>query len=226
MKAVVFDFDGLILDTETAWFRAFSQVLLEYNMELGMDVFSQGIGTHGSTLQDHIESVLEQPGIYREIAQKAYEIHKTEVAELQEREGVREYLESARQQGLKIGLATSSNREWIERFLQRLGLLDYFEQIRTSDDVELVKPDPELYVQVVAALGVEPHEALAFEDSLNGLKAAKAAGLSCVIVPNPVTANLAFEHYDLRLQSMLDQPLEQLIGQLNDSLAGQIQPQE
>jgi putative hydrolase of the HAD superfamily len=79
-----------------------------------------------------------------------------------------------------------------------------------------VKPDPELYLQAVEALGVKPEEALAFEDSANGSIAAKAAGLRCVIVPNPVTENLDFRNYDLRIRSMGDQRLSDVIHQMDE----------
>ena len=80
----------------------------------------------------------------------------------------------------------------------------------------MVKPDPELYLKAVEALGVSPEEAVAFEDSLNGLTAARSAGIRCVIFPNPVTANLAFEDYSLRFSSMTECPLDQLIGRLSE----------
>ncbi|KAF6602372.1 HAD-IA family hydrolase, partial [Bacillus sp. EKM417B] len=86
--------------------------------------------------------------------------------------------------------------------LKELGLFDEFEVIQTADDVEEVKPNPELYLKAAEHLGVEPSECLAFEDSVNGSIAAKRAGMKCVIVPNKVTSALLFEEYDHRLESM------------------------
>ncbi|MBP1994070.1 HAD family hydrolase [Paenibacillus eucommiae] len=215
IKAVVFDFDGLIIDTETTWFDSYYEVLSSYNIEFPLDVFSRCIGTHGSELQLHLEALTGNAETTRVIETSVLELHKTKMLSVEAREGVRDYLEAARRLGLRIGLASSSNRLWIDNFLAVLGLNEYFEVIKSSDDVAHVKPDPELYVQAVEALGIEPFEALAFEDSVNGSKAAKAAGLYCVIVPNPVTEKLAFENYDMRIQSMGDLPLEALIQQLN-----------
>lgn len=217
IKAVVFDFDGLILDTESVWFECYQEVLRTYKMELALEQFAPSIGTHGTEFLDYIDLTLKQPGISAEVDKAVSLLHNQKMEQLEARAGVHEYLEEAQQLGLKIGLATSSNRAWIDRFLTKLGLADYFQVIRTSDDVSKVKPDPELYTQVVTALGVEPYEALAFEDSLNGLTAAKAAGLRCTIVPNPVTSFLPFEHHDLRLTSMTEMTLTEIIDRMNES---------
>ncbi|ANF94773.1 HAD family hydrolase [Paenibacillus bovis] len=207
IKAIIFDFDGLILDTESVWFECYQEILSRYEMELTLEHFAPSIGTHGNDFIDYVEKTIGKPGIGRIIDQEVYVLHQQKMQLIEAREGVADYLHTAREMELRIGLATSSNRAWIERFLGKLGLREYFEVIKTSDDVSAVKPDPELYLRVVDELGVKPEEALAFEDSLNGLRAAKAAGLHCAIVPNPVTSLLPFEHYDLRLDSMAEMPL-------------------
>ncbi|MNE81969.1 Fructose-1-phosphate phosphatase YqaB [compost metagenome] len=83
--------------------------------------------------------------------------------------------------------------EWVEKYLDQLGIRDYFECIRTSDHVKNVKPDPELYNQALNCLGIMPDEAVAIEDSPNGSKAAAAAGMNCVVIPNNITSFLEFE---------------------------------
>lgn len=214
IKAVIFDFDGLILDTESVWFECYREVLSGYELELTLDRFAPSIGTHGTEFLDYVEETIGQPGIGSIIDQEVYKLHQQKMELIEAREGVADYLHTAREMGLRIGLATSSNRDWIEHFLGRLGLREYFEVIKTSDDVSAVKPDPELYLRATDELGVKPEEALAFEDSLNGLRAAKAAGLHCTIVPNPVTSLLPFEHYDLRLDSMAEMPLAAMLERL------------
>ena len=87
----------------------------------------------------------------------------------------------------------------------------YFEVIKTKEDVEKVKPDPALYKATIEELGIEPSEAVVFEDSLNGLKAAIAAGLKCVVVPNDVTRNLQFENHHLRIESMKEKSLKEVL---------------
>lgn len=96
-------------------------------------------------------------------------------------------------------------------FSEKINLLDYFDVIQTPDDVKNVKPDPALFKNVINLLGIEPSEAIAFEDSLNGSKAAIAAGLKCVIVPNKVTQNIDFENFHIRLNSMKEKELSKVI---------------
>lgn len=134
------------------------------------------------------------------------------LASEQERPGVRDYLETAKSAGLKIGLASSSNYEWVSSHLKRLGLFDYFDCIKTSDDVEKVKPDPALYIEAARCLGLEPKECIAFEDSAHGAQAAKTAGLNIVIFPNEVTNAMQFCEVDYRFDSMLAMPLSELVS--------------
>jgi len=102
----------------------------------------------------------------------------------------------------------------VEGQLGRLGLLGHFDCVRTADDVERAKPDPDLYLAAAECLGVAPEEAVAFEDSPNGALAAKRAGMHCVVVPNSVTAALSFCPVELRLESMLHLELDPLLARL------------
>lgn len=202
IKAVIFDFDGLIVDTESIWFDAFREVLKKENVDLSIDVFAEVVGAHNAALYERLRAlggeVLDRENIEGAAHKRYHELMAVPTL----REGVKDYLEAARQAGLKIGLASSSGREWVVGYLKKLDIFDYFQTIKTRNDVENVKPDPALYLKAVTALEVHPAEAFAFEDSLNGLKAANAAGIACVVVPNRVTANLTFEGHVLLLKSM------------------------
>ncbi|HEY6408189.1 MAG TPA: HAD-IA family hydrolase, partial [Ktedonobacteraceae bacterium] len=118
--------------------------------------------------------------------------------------------------GLKIGVASSSGHEWVDSHLARLGLIDYFDSIKCYDDVKHTKPDPELYLAVLTALGVQGYQAIALEDSPNGVIAAQRAGIFCVAVPNPVTRQLSLDHADLYLSSLSDVPLEELLVKVQE----------
>lgn len=211
LKAIIFDFDGLIVDTETIWFEAYKEILFNYGIELSLEQFSKVIGTDDTELYAYIEQNLTTPVDSMEIEASVKELVKEKLGLPVLREGVADYLREAKEIGLKVGLASSSGREWVEGFLTKLNIIQYFDVIKTRDDVHEVKPDPELYHRAVEALGVSPSEALAFEDSLNGLKAARAAGLHCAIVPNPVTAHLDFDDYSLRLSSMGEKALKHVL---------------
>ena len=119
-----------------------------------------------------------------------------------------------RRLGLKLGLASSSSCKWVEGHLKERGLRSYFDVVRAADDVRLTKPDPELYLAVLAELGVSGAEAVALENSPNGIRAAKAAGMYCVAVPNHLTRQLALDEADLRLESLAEMPLEMLLEKL------------
>lgn len=128
------------------------------------------------------------------------------------RPGVVDCLAAARRLGLRRGIASSSSRAWVVGHLTRFGLHAEFDHIACSDDVARVKPDPALYLAVLRALGVAPNRAIAFEDSPNGIAAAKAAGLFCVAVPNPITRRLPLGGADLIVESLSDVSLETLLG--------------
>jgi putative hydrolase of the HAD superfamily len=211
IEAVIFDFDGTILDTETLWYEAFVEVLKGEKVEFPLHIFARGIGTHDEGMFNYILEHVGSVERLESIKQTAYELHRKQAMLLQPREGVVDYLEYAREIGLKIGLATSSPRSWVEPFLTSHQLLHYFETLCTANDVLRIKPDPELYELATARLGIAPGKAIAFEDSLNGAKAAIAAGLKCVIVPNPVTEALPFDQYDLRLNSFTEMSLANVI---------------
>jgi len=211
IQAVVFDFDGLIVDTESLWFDVFRETMLEYECDLKIEDFAVCVGTNADVLYTKLSELARKP-IDRSVIQKVTdERYKEKIHELELREGVLNYLQAAKERGLKIGLASSSSRKWVVEFLHQFGIQDYFEVIKTSDDVKKVKPDPELYLQAVEELGVHAREALAFEDSKNGLIAAVQAGLHCIIVPNRVTRLLDFSEHVHRLSSMAEIEFDELL---------------
>lgn len=199
IKAVIFDFDGTIIDTETIWFHAYKEVLLEkFGMDLPLEEFAKIIGTTNELLFQYIEKQVGMkvdPVVIHELADRRF-LEKKGILDV--REGVREKLDEAARLGLKIGLASSSSLKWVEGFLRQFDLWDYFSVVKTKEDVEKVKPDPALYLRALEDLEVEPHEALAIEDSANGAMAAVASGMKCVVIPNQVTAYSNFHEKTTR----------------------------
>lgn len=212
LKAVVFDFDGTLMDTETCAYDAFCIIYKEYGQELALDAWSLGIGTHGgfdpySNLQELAGRELNR----EEIKKRFAALHDTNIERVSLLPGVLERLEEAKRLGLRIGLASSSDLAWIERHLEKQGIRHYFEVIRSKNDVERVKPDPTLYKLAVEALGVQPYEAFAIEDSMHGLHAAKAAGLYSIVIPNSVTGHMDFSTADLIAGSLEELSFEEVI---------------
>jgi putative hydrolase of the HAD superfamily len=210
IKAVIFDFDGTIIDTETIYFHVYKELLNEkFKIELPLEEFAKSIGTTDEAFFQYIEA---QTGIKidtNQIIQLASERFLEKKGILEVREGVVEKLEEAKELKLRIGLASSSSREWVEGFLRQFELRDYFSVIKTSEDVVKVKPDPALYLKALEALQVEPHEALAIEDSHNGALAAIEAGMKCVVIPNQVTSFLKFHEKTIRSDSFAEFTLRQ-----------------
>jgi HAD superfamily hydrolase (TIGR01509 family) len=125
--------------------------------------------------------------------------------------GIDSLLIEGRRLGLKLAVASSSERRWVMTHLERLGLLSYFDCIMCAEDVQFTKPYPDLYQAVCRALGLQPAQAIAFEDTLNGVLAAKRADLYCVAVPTPITQHLNMSEADLVVASLEDIDLEDLI---------------
>ena len=215
MKLLVFDFDGLILDTEAPVYDAWQAIYGEHGVELAFDKWAECIGTADAfdpcaDLQTALGRTLDVAGL--EARHRA--LTDALIAAQTVLPGVREYVDEAARMGLALGVASSSSRRWVEGHLTRLGLRDHFQAIRCADDVPRVKPDPALYRAVVDALGVRPEESLALEDSPNGVLAAKRAGLTCVAVPNVLTARLDLSAADLSLASLADLSLPELLARL------------
>jgi HAD superfamily hydrolase (TIGR01509 family) len=216
IEAVVFDFDGLVFDSETHEYETVLELFAEHGAELPLEVWGRCVGREPGFF-DPYAYLAERTGaaVDREAleARRRGAFH-ARVAASGPIPGVEEALRAAKALGLRIGLASSSSREWVEPQLKRLGLWHYFECVRTREDVERAKPDPELYRSVLRCLGVEPRRAVAFEDSPNGALAAVRAGMYCVVVPNPVTATLAFGEHHLRLESLMQAELADLLARI------------
>ncbi|ANX10982.1 hypothetical protein ABE41_003105 [Fictibacillus arsenicus] len=212
IKALVFDFDGTILDTETQHYNAFQEMYKEHGSELPLEVWGECIGTHsGFNPYEYLEEQINKKLNHEELRIKKTERALALIKEQKPLPGIENYLKAAKEMGLKIGLASSSSRQWVMEHLERIGLSHYFEVIKTADDVEKVKPDPALYLKAVDELGVKPGEAIAFEDSVNGSLAAKKAGLYCVAIPNPVTRHMQFDEVDHQMESIAELELAALI---------------
>ena len=203
LRALIFDFDGLIVDTETPEFTAWQKVFQSYQCDLHPLDWVHCIGTHyvldpHKLLEEKSGRALDRSEVRKRQNEILEEMHRS----LQPCAGVVDLLAAARRRGLKLAVASSSSRSWVLRWLDRFELTPYFEVFKTRDDVEKVKPDPALFLQALAALEVSPQEAMVFEDSLNGLRAARAAGIFTVVVPYAMTRHLVLDEADLVLDSL------------------------
>jgi HAD superfamily hydrolase (TIGR01509 family) len=220
IRAFLFDFDGLILDTELASRAGWELLYRQHGHELPPELWATVVGTYGAwDPMAHLEELVGEP-LEREalnVRRYAHEIALIEAEEL--RPGIAEYLAAARQHGLKRAIVSSSNRRWVATHLERLEEAAGWDAICTAEgDRARAKPAPTLYLEALDALGVAAPEAVAFEDSPNGVKAAKEAGIFCVAVPNEVTRELGLEESgaDLVLDSLADLPPDELLSRFRE----------
>ena len=204
IDALIFDFDGVIIDTETPDFLSWRETFQSHGAELDRAWYIQFIG--GSNRNVDICKVLEDlsgRSLDHEAVIRARRARYVELAEAYPLlPGVVDYIHAAKGMGLKLGVASSSSHAWVDGHLERRGLRRCFDSVNCADDVARVKPDPELYLLAAANLGTVPGNALVIEDSANGVNAAKEAGAWCVAVPNPMTRELDTGRADLQLESL------------------------
>jgi len=215
VRAIVFDFDGLILETEEPIYRSWVEVYQAHGEELPFDQWVQIVGSTTSRFnpQHHLESLLGRP-LSREVLERRVGRRTSMILAQTVLPGVVDHIEAARELGLKLGVASSSTGDWVKAHLERLGILHCFDCVRCRDDVVNAKPEPDLYLAALECLDVQASEALAIEDSPNGITAARRAGLRCVAVPNAVTARLDLSGADLVTGSLADLSLAELIERL------------
>jgi HAD superfamily hydrolase (TIGR01509 family) len=214
IRGLIFDFDGLMVDTETSARDSWVDIFQEYDCDFPHDVWAKVLGGSGRDF-DACGYLAKQTGLQLdpdELRASRKQRHFDLVAVQPLMPGIVAYLAEGRRLNLKLGVASSSTRGWVEGHLDRLGVVDMFDAIVTRDDVAQVKPDPELYLLALARLGLEANEALVFEDAPNGVLAAKRAGIFTVAVPNALTCELPLDHADLRVASLADLPLTDLLA--------------
>src|SRR6266508_475990 len=219
VKALIFDFDGLILDTETPEYQVWQSIYREHGFELPQKEWGKIIGGYGLSDFDAAEhlSVLTQGrldsvslrGRFRSESHAL--IHGQSILP-----GVMDILHEAKRLGLKLAIASSSPHSWVDSHAKRLGIFEYFDKVICADDVAAgrTKPNPDLFLLALNQLQVQKNEAIVFEDSPNGVKAANSAGIFVVAIPNPVTSLLAIEDANLTLTSLSDLSLQVLLNKV------------
>ena len=216
IKALIFDFDGLILDTETPEYLAWKNIYQEHGFELPIEKWGSIIGGYGISdfdAAEHLSLLTEGRLDSTSLSLR----HRSECHSAIERAsvlpGVMDYIHEAKRLALKLAIASSSPHSWVDAHAQRLGIFHYFDKVICNDDVGAgrTKPNPDLFLLALDQLQVQKNEAIVFEDSPNGVKAANRAGIFVVAVPNPVTSLLATEGANLILRSLSDIPLNRLI---------------
>ncbi len=207
LKSLIFDFDGLILDTETPDFQVWQAIYREYGQELPAAEWGKIIGGHGiSTFSaaEHLADLCGGTAAASDLNARQMEESMAVVLAQPVLPGVTRLIQQGSEAGLKLAIASSSPHDWVDTHLARLGLLERFDPIICAEDVApgRTKPNPDLYLKALEVMGAAAEQAVVFEDSYNGVKAARAAGIFVVAVPNPVTALLGVDGADMKLKSL------------------------
>jgi len=215
IRAIIFDFDGLILDTEEPIYQSWLEVYRAHGEELPFEQWVQIVGSTQARFnpQHHLETRLGRP-LPQDVVDRRIGRRTELILAQQLLPGVVQLIDAARAAGLKIGLASSSTSDWVSGHLARLKILDRFDCMRCRNDVVNAKPHPDLYLAVLDCLHLSPSEAIAVEDSPNGVIAAKQAGLRCVAIPNSITARLDLSQADVVIGSLAEVTLPQLLEKL------------
>jgi HAD superfamily hydrolase (TIGR01509 family) len=222
MKALIFDFDGLILDTELPDYQSWASIYQEHGHEFPLDKWATIVGGTAASDFDphaHLEELAGRTLDREAIWVKRRKQYLDSIESQPVLPGVEDYLDAAGEMGLNLAVASSSPENWVVGHLTRLGLLDRFALVCTADDVERTKPAPDLFLKALEGVGASADEAIVFEDSPNGVMAASRAGIFCVAVPNELTVQLSLEHADMILNSLADIPLGELLKQVKQKKA-------
>ncbi|HEX2979052.1 MAG TPA: HAD family hydrolase [Anaerolineaceae bacterium] len=217
LKSLIFDFDGLILDTEMPEYLVLREFFRENGAELPISEYVKCIGSSYEAFNPYVylEELTGRQFDRASIGATLQAKSRVLIQKQPPLPGVKDLIVSARQTGLRLAVASSSSDEWVTGHLTRLELLPYFDVICTGSQVPRVKPAPDVYQLAIKRLDINPEEAVALEDSINGVNAAKDAGLFCIAVPSALTNMLNFSRADLMISSIADLTLDRLTARFN-----------
>jgi beta-phosphoglucomutase len=209
IKAVIFDMDGVIVDSEPLHYEAHNKLLASYGHSLGSDEIKKYAGLPSRVLYAQLKEKLNLPYDVDTLVMKKRELFLLLAAEkvaLMPHAG--ELISFLKASGFKVAIASSGYRNQIHLMLNKFGLLNKFETIVAIDDVKNAKPHPETYLEALRRLGLKTSECIAIEDSDKGIASAKGAGIRVIAVPNKYTEHQDLSMADLRVSSLKDIILE------------------
>lgn len=210
IRALIFDFDGLILDTESPMHDSWMEIFKQYGLTVTASQWASLLGASADVpeaydlLEEHLGKPVDRTLIHKQRLSRELQLLDSEDV----LPGVRELIHEAREAGLGLAVASSSDRAWVEGLLTKHDLIQSFDTIVCAEDVAQTKPSPDLFLKALRHLNVEAREAIVFEDSEHGAGAAKAAGVFCVVVPNKVTECLTFADANLIVSSIAEYSLQ------------------
>lgn len=216
LKAVIMDFDGVIIDTESVWYEVYKEWFKqEANYALELEEFLICVGSNYESLFTELEKTKGMYIDHENFFEDTLQLFIEQSDQLPPKNGIVDFIKSVKNKGLQLSLATSSTRPKPVKHLKRLGLIEYFDYLITADDVERIKPFPDLFNTAASQLGVKKYEAVVIEDSNNGLIAANKAGIKTIVVPNDITKYSDFDYYYKKVDSLEEVNISELITEFN-----------
>jgi HAD superfamily hydrolase (TIGR01509 family) len=205
-SAVLFDFDGVLVDTEWAIYQAWLRTFEDHGHDLPLEVYTRCIGSDFATWspKTHLEDLTGAAFDWHDLDTRRQADIMAELADAGPMHGVVSLLEKLKAEGTPLAVVSSSSHAWVDGWLEKLGLVGYFQEVVCRGDAPRIKPAPDLYLEAAKRLGLAPANCLVIEDSLNGLNSATAAGMPAWAVPNRVTASLDFSQAARILESLAD----------------------
>jgi HAD superfamily hydrolase (TIGR01509 family) len=197
-KAVLFDFDGVLVDTEWAIYQSWWRLFQEHGHDLPLGIYTRCIGSDFATWspKEHLEELTGAGFDWHDLDARRQEEIMADLAGAGPMPGVVECLETLARAGMPCAVVSSSSHRWVDGWLERLGLAGWFRTTVCRGDAPAIKPAPDLFLEAARRLEIAPVDCLVIEDSLNGVLAAKAAGMTVWVVPNRVTGGLDFSAAD------------------------------
>ncbi|SFC99911.1 HAD family hydrolase [Clostridium uliginosum] len=199
-KAVIFDMDGVLADTEPIYFQIERDLFSHFKVTISKEEHESFVGT---SLENMWDKIIKDHSL-KECRDKIIDYNKNYVTkyienllELSPTKNVKEFLKDLKEKDIKIGLASSSSKNLINIILNRLDIKDFFEVIVSGEDVKQSKPNPDIFLKTAELLNVAPNECVVIEDSSNGVNAAKEAGMKCIGFLNPNSGKQNLEKADL-----------------------------
>lgn len=212
LKAIIMDFDGVIIDTEVVWYDIYADWFRKNkDCKLTVQEFLACVGSNSDDLFDALEKEKNIVVDREQFAEDTIKLFVERSNMLPPRDGAVEFIEAVKSRGLKLALATSATRSKPTKHLIRLGLMDKFDELVTAEDVKRIKPYPDLFQKTVEKLDIKPDEGLVIEDSLNGLMAGVSAGMRVLIVPNDITRYQDFNGCYQQVVSLMEVNVDKLI---------------
>jgi HAD superfamily hydrolase (TIGR01509 family) len=206
IAAVLFDFDGVLVDTEWAIYQAWRRTFRTHGHDLPLEVYTRCIGSDFATWspKTHLEELSGLAFDWHDLDARRQEEIMRDLTDEKPMPGAIGLLGQLTAKGLRRAVVSSSSHHWVDGWLEKLAFAGHFETVVCRGDAPQIKPAPDLYLEAAKRMGLSPSECLVIEDSFNGVKSAKAAGMRVWVVPNRVTAGLDFSAADRVFPSLVD----------------------